>query len=152
VGVGDNLMKVGDVNVFRRGLIVNVPQTIAAAKRPVVLVFSTGQDIPLERMNYIDVAVGMMHTIREEKNSHRDISTLPIQASDEVSSVGANTSVQKDGSIGEKSSRIGGDTDAEEKLIDVTVPPPSFEGPNPMHLTTPPLALREMVSPHVAKR
>ena len=152
VSVGDNLMKVGNVNVFRRGLIVNVPQTIAAAKRPVVLVFSTGQDIPLERMNYIDVAAGMMHKIREEKNSHRDIATLPIQASDEVSSVGENASVQTDGSTGEQSVKASGDNIVEEKPIDVTVPPPSFEGPNPMHLATPPLALREMVSPHVAKR
>jgi hypothetical protein len=147
VCVGDNLMKVGDVDVFRKGLILNVPQTIASAKRPVVLVLSAGQEIPLERMNYIDVAVGMMHRIREEKKGHRDIASLPIQ-DDEPSSGEANTPDAKPDDSTDKETP----TAAEKKTTDVTVPTPSFDGPNPMNITTPPLELRELVSPFVAKR
>ena len=156
VCVGDNLMKVGDVDVFRRGLILNVPQTIAAAKRPVVLVLSTGQKVPIERMNYIDVAVGMLHKIRVEKNGRRDIASMPIHSQEDEKSAEAKPSVEKEehtpGNEVPTAPAPAENFVAEERTIDVNVPSPSFDGFNPMYITTPPLALRELVSPFVFKR
>jgi len=157
VCVGDNLMKVGDVDVFRRGLILNVPQTIAAAKRPVVLVLSTGQQISLERMNYIDVAVGMLHIIREEKNGRRDIASLPIHSQEDGPSAQGDASTESENAgdaetPAESPAAAAGDVATEEQVLDATVPTPSFDGMHPMNIPSPPLAFKEMVSPHVAKR
>jgi hypothetical protein len=63
VHVGDLMVKVGDFDV-RKGTILTVPKTIATAKRPVILVLCTGTKTVLDRINYIDVAVAMMHRIR----------------------------------------------------------------------------------------
>lgn len=141
IGVGDTLIKVGDTNVFRKGLILNVPQTIAAAKRPVVLVLSTGQPIPLNRMNYIDVAVGMIHHLKEQKDARRDIASLPLQSHETETDESAKEDVDP-----------GEDGVTSEECIDVTVLPLSLEGRDPMNVSTPPLALRELTEPHVAKR
>ena len=153
VSVGDNLVKVGDVHV-RRGLIANVPQTISAAKRPCVLVFSTGQQVSVERMNYVDVAVGMMHHLRGEANSRRDISSLPLKDHGEQEE-GEVAAPEQTESVSDPETPVVPE-EVNENMpgtnINVTVPTPSFDNPNPMQAATPPLAIRELIAPHVAKR
>ena len=65
VAVGDQVVKVGSQNVTKQ-TILEVPNTIAQAKRPVVLVMTTGVELDVDRINYVDVAVAMMHQIRAE--------------------------------------------------------------------------------------
>jgi hypothetical protein len=150
--VGDSLMKVGDVDVYKKGLILNVPQTIAGAKRPVVLVLSTGQQVPEERMNYVDVAVGMMHKFREEKDKLRDIASLPLNDQGEEQPSYDNGAKETDPTNGLETDSIVDGTKSEEATIDVAVASPCFRGPDPMNVPLPPLALRKLVLPYVARR
>ena len=149
IHVGDNLMKVGDIDVYKRGLILNVPQTIASAKRPVVLVLSTGQQVPEERMNYVDVAVGLMHKFKEEQDKRRDIATLPLNDQGEEQ---PGDDKDTDSANGVEMDPTDDKVKPEETSIDVTVTSPCFDGPDPMNVSTPPLALRKLVSPYVARR
>jgi hypothetical protein len=150
--VGDSLMKVGDVDVYKKGLIINVPQTIATAKRPVALVLSTGQQVPEERMNYVDVAVGMMHKFKEERDSLRDIASLPLNDQGEEQP-GADTNANEtDPTNGPETDSIVDEIKSEEATIDVAVASPCFRGPDPVNVPLPPLALRKLVSPYVSRR
>jgi hypothetical protein len=141
---------VGDIDVYKKGLILNVPQTIASAKRPVVLVLSTGQQIPEERMNYVDVAVGLMHKFKEEKDNRRDIASLPLNDQGEEQPGDDNSAEDMDSAHGTEMDHD--KVRPEEVSIDVTVASPCFDGPDPMNISTPPLALRKLVSPYVARR
>ena len=60
---GDALHAVGPVNV-RRGNIFQVPQEIAQAKRPVHLVFATG-NTRNDTVNYVDIGAAILHTLVE---------------------------------------------------------------------------------------
>ncbi|KAG7352004.1 DENN AEX-3 domain containing protein [Nitzschia inconspicua] len=64
VRTGDLLVRLGDMDL-RKGTIQEVPKKIAQAKRPSVFVMATGTPVPLERVNYVDVAVAMMHRVRK---------------------------------------------------------------------------------------
>jgi hypothetical protein len=143
-------MKVGDIDVYKRGLILNVPQTIASAKRPVVLVLSTGQQVPEERMNYVDVAVGLMHKFKEEQDT-----SLPLNDQGEEQpgdDSRDNRAEDTDSANGTEMDPAVDKVKPEEMSIDVTVASPCFDGPDPMNVSTPPLALRKLVSPYVARR
>ncbi|CAJ1960097.1 unnamed protein product [Cylindrotheca closterium] len=60
---GDLLVKLGDVDL-RKQTIVQIPKEIAKSRRPAVLILSQGTPVPVERMNYLDIAVAMMHRAR----------------------------------------------------------------------------------------
>lgn len=155
IHVGDNLMKVGDIDVYKRGLILNVPQTIASAKRPVVLVLSTGQQVPEERMNYVDVAVGLMHKFKEEQDNRRDITSLPLNDQGEEQPGDDSRDNRAEDTDSASDTEVDPAVDKvkpEEMSIDVTVASPCFDGPDPMNVSTPPLALTKSVSPYVARR
>ncbi|CAB9516070.1 DENN [Seminavis robusta] len=63
VAVGDSIVKVGPQDV-RKHTIADVPSIIAHAKRPVVLVLTTGVEMDVDRITYLDLAVAMMHRMR----------------------------------------------------------------------------------------
>ena len=73
---GDIIQKVGNISVAK-GTILNVPKTVADAKRPSVLVFSTGLKVETPKVDYIDLSIAMMHSIKEEE-SNRGISRMPL--------------------------------------------------------------------------
>jgi hypothetical protein len=58
VKTGDLLVRLGDLDLHK-GTIVEILQTIAKSKRPVVLVLATGTHVPLERMHYVVVNIGV---------------------------------------------------------------------------------------------
>ena len=70
VAVGDSIVKVGPQDV-RKHTIADVPSIIAKAKRPVVLVLTTGVEMEVERITYLDLAVAMMHRIRDQDEEQR---------------------------------------------------------------------------------
>jgi hypothetical protein len=76
VYAGDVIQKVGNVSVAR-GTILNVPKIVADSKRPAILVFSTGQKVESWKVNYIDLAIAMMHEIKDEE-SRRGILRMPL--------------------------------------------------------------------------
>jgi hypothetical protein len=77
---GDLLVRLGDIDL-RKGTIVDIPTQISQARRPVVLALATGSTVALERMNYVDVAVAMMHRAREYYTKRGTLSNLPSAAS-----------------------------------------------------------------------
>ena len=70
VAVGDSIVRVGPQHVVKQ-TIADVPNIIAEAKRPVVLVLTTGVELEVERINYLDVAVAMMHHIRAKDEEQK---------------------------------------------------------------------------------
>lgn len=76
VAVGDSIVKVGPQDV-RKHTIADVPSIIAKAKRPVVLVLTTGIELEVERITYLDLVVAMMHRIRyqDEKEKQKMIAS-----------------------------------------------------------------------------
>lgn len=60
---GDLLVKLGDVDL-RKQTIVQIPKEIAKARRPTVLILSQGTPVGVDRMNYLDIVVPMMHRAR----------------------------------------------------------------------------------------
>ncbi|KAL7569864.1 hypothetical protein ACA910_008532 [Epithemia clementina (nom. ined.)] len=58
---GDALCRIGDLDV-RKGNILQVPNQIAQARRPVHLIFSTGL-ANKDRINYLDIATALLHTL-----------------------------------------------------------------------------------------
>ena len=70
VAVGDAIVKVGAQTVVKQ-TIADVPNIIAQAKRPVVLVLTTGVEVEVERITYLDVAVAMMHQIRAKDEAQK---------------------------------------------------------------------------------
>lgn len=100
---GDLLVRLGDADL-RKGTILDIPMQIAQARRPVVLTLATGSKVALERMNYIDVAVAMMHRARDYYTKRGSLSNLPSasaspsseaakaeQSSTDIKSVSENT-------------------------------------------------------------
>jgi len=77
---GDLPLRIGDLDL-RKGTIMEIPVDISKARRPVVLTLATGTKVSLERMNYIDVAVAMMHRAREFYNKRGTLSNLPSASS-----------------------------------------------------------------------
>jgi hypothetical protein len=74
VWIGDRLVKVGNVDVSK-GTIYDVPSTIANMKRPVIMILNSEHETEWEKMDYINVAVGMINKIQEE--SKQDLSDFP---------------------------------------------------------------------------
>lgn len=70
VSVGDSIVRVGSQDV-RKQTIADVPSIIANAKRPVVLVLTTGIELELERITYLDLAVAMIHQIRAKDEQQK---------------------------------------------------------------------------------
>eukprot|EP00980_Cylindrotheca_fusiformis_P006959 scaffold1469_cov119-Cylindrotheca_fusiformis.AAC.3 len=70
---GDLIVTLGDIDL-RKQTIIQIPQEIAKARRPSVLVFAQGTPVALERMNYLDIVVAMMHRARylTRKNGNLD--------------------------------------------------------------------------------
>lgn len=77
---GDLAVRLGDVDL-RKGTILDIPTEISKARRPVVLTMATGTKVSLERMNYIDVAVAMMHRARAYYTKRGTLSNLPSASS-----------------------------------------------------------------------
>jgi hypothetical protein len=75
IRTGDLPVRLGDVDL-RKGTILEVPQQISKAKRPVVLIMALGTKVSMERMSYIDVAVVMMHRAREFYSKRGSFSIL----------------------------------------------------------------------------
>lgn len=73
---GDLMVRLGDLE-FRKGTIKDVPLKIAKAKRPAVLVLATGTNVAIERVNFVDVAVAMMHRARNYYEDRGSFSVLP---------------------------------------------------------------------------
>ena len=73
IRAGDLLLRIGDIDV-RKGTIAEIPQTIANAKRPVVIILATGTKVAIERMNYIDIAVAMLHRARKRYDKRKILS------------------------------------------------------------------------------
>ena len=73
---GDLMVRLGDAD-FRKGTIKNVPLEIAKTKRPSVLVLATGTKAPIERVNFVDIAVAMMHRARKYYEERGSYSVLP---------------------------------------------------------------------------
>ena len=70
---GDLLVRLGEAD-FRKGTIKDVPLEIARAKRPSVLILATGTKVELERVNYIDIAIAMIHRVRKFKEERGNFS------------------------------------------------------------------------------
>ena len=136
VHVGDTIMKVADLDVTR-GTIFNIPQTIAGTKRPVVLVFSTGQKTTLDRVNYIDVAIAMMHQIRDDQSKSRHIACMPLHDGDHFD-VKTKKSPQVD--------------DNENAAIDWFVPDHSLDKANPSNIPPLTIEVKASLSQHLPKR
>ena len=60
---GDLIVRVGDVDL-RKGTILEIPKETAKAHGPFIFSLSTGTKTALERINYVDVSVAMMHRAR----------------------------------------------------------------------------------------
>mmetsp|Transcript_6834 Transcript_6834/g.19790 ORF Transcript_6834/g.19790 Transcript_6834/m.19790 type:complete len:1661 (+) Transcript_6834:155-5137(+) len=88
---GDLMVRLGDTD-FRKGTIKDIPVEIAKAKRPSVLVLATGSQVALERVNFIDVAVAMMHRARRLYEEKKNVSTLPNTVSANMGSSNKNNS------------------------------------------------------------
>lgn len=73
---GDLPVRLGDLDL-RKGTILDIPIEISRARRPVVLTFATGTKVALERMNFVDVAVAMMHRARDYYTKRGTLSNLP---------------------------------------------------------------------------
>ena len=135
VHVGDTIVKVGDQDVTR-GSILNIPQTIAKSKRPVVLVLSTGQKTTLDRVNYVDIAIAMMHRIRADQNQRRDISRMPLNISTNLVGDTRNANPEND----------------DAPPLDWSVPAHSLDSPNPANVPSLPIAAKATLSRHLPKR
>jgi hypothetical protein len=60
---GDLLVTLGETDL-RKQTIVQIPQEISKVRRPSVLIFGQGTPVALERMNYLDIVVAMIHRAR----------------------------------------------------------------------------------------
>ena len=84
---GDLMVRCGNADL-RKGTIRTVPLEIAKAKRPSVLVLATGTTASIERVNFVDIAVAMMHRARDYYEERGSYSILP--------SASKNASAQND--------------------------------------------------------
>jgi hypothetical protein len=60
---GNLLVTIGETDL-RKQTIVQIPQEISKVRRPSVLIFAQGTPVALERINYIDIVVAMIHRAR----------------------------------------------------------------------------------------
>lgn len=98
---GDLMVRLGDSD-YRKGTIKDVPLKIAQAKRPAVLVLATGTNVAIERMNFVDVAVAMMHRARTYYENRGSFSVLPsARKSASVTTNVAATNDNEDGNVEE---------------------------------------------------
>ena len=96
VRAGDLLVRLGNVDL-RKGTIVEIPGTIASARRPEALVLATGTKSTIDRVNYVDIAVAMMHRARNFYNERGSLANKlmePDHKADEVS----ETSIEENSS------------------------------------------------------
>ncbi len=165
VYAGDVIQKVGNISVAR-GTILNVPKTVADAKRPVVLVFSTGQKVETSKVNYIDLAIAMMHQIKQEE-SRRGISKMPIfQSASEPPEMG-KIGGQVEASDARGATRLSRPAhfDGEQHSVETaaqptqdsntnqwSIPPLQLDAINPANVPHPPRAAKEALAAHLAKR
>ena len=165
VHAGDVIQKVGNISVAK-GTILNVPKTVADSKRPSVLVFSTGQKVETSKVNYIDLAIAMMHQIKEEE-SKRGVSRMPLrQSTSETEQVGNEEGRVRTPGVGGASGQprlaqldteqCGVETDAQpmsgSDAQQWRVPPPQLDAINPANVPHPSRASKEALATHLAKR
>ena len=77
---GDLPVRLGEIDL-RKGTILDMPAQISQARRPAVLTLATGSTVSLERLNYVDVAVAMMHRARAYYTKRGTLSNLPSATS-----------------------------------------------------------------------
>jgi hypothetical protein len=168
---GDVIQKVGSVDV-RKGTILTVPKTIADAKRPVVLAFTTGQKVETSKFNYVDLSIAMMHQVQQE--NRRGISRMPLHDPDQIMRRGDEEEKKRsdDDSPVEvcetNDSTEASDTNdncsprrdkLEEKSLSPqttslrwTIPPHSLDAINPANVPPPPSEAKEALKAHLARR
>jgi hypothetical protein len=153
---GDILLKVGNISVTK-GTILSVPKTISDSRRPVLLVFSTGQKVDTSRVNFIDVAIAMMHRIKEEAD--RGISKMPLFPESTIREIDAVES----GLGFENSNRLSQipnpafsentDKGFQENLVwEIEIPNHPLDAVNPANVPTPPENLLLKLSKYLARR
>jgi hypothetical protein len=76
---GDLLVSLADKEL-RKSTIDQIPTDIAKARRPAILVFSQGTPLTLERINYMDIVVPMMHRARYylESSTNEPLCESPV--------------------------------------------------------------------------
>lgn len=75
---GDLIVSLGEKDL-KKFTIIQIPKEIADAKRPSVMVFAQGTPVALERMNYLDIVVPMMHRARYLSRTKDGITSLAIR-------------------------------------------------------------------------
>jgi hypothetical protein len=134
VYAGDILQKIGNESVAR-GTILNVPKLIARSKRPCILVFSTGQKVEFsKKINYLHLVTAMMHQIKEEAESSGPFSKMQFH--------------------NESDEQVSGSPQSALRLQDQEwkIPPHPLDAINPANVPPPPLAAKEALKKHLAKR
>ena len=139
---GDTIVSIGQKDV-RKGTILDVPQSIADAKRPVVLKFSTGQKVDMKNVKYIDLAIAMLHKIRDDARNRRDIARMPLQD-------GGHRGNGTDGS----SDDVGDGNSGNEKDNKNGWAIPSFplDSLHLVNMSHPPDNVKNALAPHLSKR
>jgi len=133
---GDIIQKVGTASA-QKGTIFTVPKMIAEARRPTVLIFSTGQSIDHSKINYIDLSIAMMHQLHGQTKSA--ISNMPLQ--EEYNTLEADTSEQE-----------GKDEQEDSNFEDWKLEHHGLDDTNPVNVPAIPLGALESVEMHLAKR
>jgi len=126
---GDLMVRLGNAD-FRKGTIRTVPLEIAKAKRPAVLVLATGTKVPIERVNFVDVATAMMHRARQYYEERGSYSVLP--------------------SARQKTSAGSNDIEEDSEAVQTEVPSSEKEEKNdpPLPSTTPQSVCYITIDPH----
>lgn len=165
VYAGDVIQKVGNISVAK-GTILNVPKTVADAKRPAVLVFSTGQKVETSNVNYIDLAIAMMHQIKEDE-SRRGISKMPIfpSASDPPEVAKVDNGVEASDARAESGLSQLAHLDSVQHIVERAlqpthgsdnyqwrIPPLQLDAINPANIPLPPRAAKDALAAHLSKR
>jgi hypothetical protein len=124
---GDLMVRLGESD-YRKGTIKDVPLKIAQAKRPAVLVLATGTNVAIERINFVDVAVAMMHRARTYYEDRGSFSVLPSarKSASVTSTNDASSNDNKDGNVEESEPASNATTPSEREE---TNDPPSPSAP-----------------------
>ena len=161
---GDALCRIGELDV-RKGNILQVPNQIAQARRPIHLVFSTGV-VTEDRINYIDIATALLHTlvqttdrasvVRFEEPSIEDDDDAPKDS--ETENITNSTAEEDDGSAAMelvKPTSFENDENANETTIEKAskmVPDIVHSSKGFLRPTTPPPELRQAFLETAAQR
>lgn len=89
---GDLLVTLGETDL-KKQTIVEIPQEISKARRPSVLVFAQGTPVALERMNYLDIVVPMIHRARYLARKKDGIVKVTIEGGEQEESKESNTAI-----------------------------------------------------------